>query len=93
MRTILASGTDISEKKMFGGLAFLKDGRMIGGVQADTIVFKLGNEQVEKALKLKHTRPMDFTGKVIRSMVYVDPPGFRTKQQLEEWIRLALDAG
>jgi hypothetical protein len=62
---------------------------MCCGVQDDTLMLRLGNEGAAQALKHKHVRPMDFTGRPLRSMVYVDPPGFRTAKQLERWIERA----
>ncbi len=92
VRDVLGERSDIAEKKMFGGIAFLLNGKMAVGVLGDCLVLKLGNDLAEDSLKRKHTRPMDFTGKVIRSMLYVEPAGFRTKAQLASWIDKALEA-
>ena len=92
IRQALPENTIYEEKKMFGGLALLIGGKMAIGVQADRLVLKLGNDRTSKALQRKHTHPMDFTGKVIRSMLFVEPSGFRTKAQLQSWLKQALDA-
>ena len=80
-----------TERKMFGGLCFMVNGNMCCGVQDSTLVLRLGNEGAEKALKKAHTSEMDFTGRSIKSIVYVAPEGFSTKQKLKTWLRLAIE--
>lgn len=75
---------------MFGGSAFLLDGRMICGVQGSALVLRLGLEGAAAALERRHTRPMDFTGKPLASMVYVDSPGYRRAADLRAWVEQAL---
>ncbi len=91
IRKILKRTKGIEEKKMFGGLAFMLNGHMACGVLDTTLVLRLGNEGAAKALKEKHTRPMDFTGKPLKSMVYVDPKGFKTDAALKAWVKCAVD--
>ena len=91
VRAALKGRRGIREKRMFGGLAFLVKGRMACGVLGKELVLKLGNEEAAKALKKSHTRPMDFTGKVIRSMLYVKPAGTKTARSLQTWVDRAVD--
>lgn len=74
---------------MFGGLAFLLNGNMCCGVVKDRLMLRLGPEGVEKALKAPHTQPMDFTGKPMKSMVYVRPEGYEADEDLERWVETA----
>lgn len=71
---------------MFGGLAFLIGGNMACGVVGDTLMVRLGNEGAAAALAEPHTRPMDFTGRPMKSMVYVDPPGIAGQEDLYRWV-------
>ena len=91
IRTTLAETDGISERKMFGGIAFLHHGNMVCGVMHKTLMLRLGAERAETALDEPHARPMDFTGRPMRGMVYVDPPGFSTDQALAAWIGRALE--
>lgn len=91
VRKALNRSEGVVEKKMFGGLAFLVNGRMCCGVLKTTLVLKLGNELAAAALKERHTRSMDFTGRPLKSMVYVDAEGFATDAQLKRWLKLALE--
>ena len=76
---------------MFGGLAFLVNGNMCCGVTANDLVLRLSPEAAERALQAPHTRPMDFTGKSLKSMVYVEAEGTRQNASLQKWVRAAID--
>jgi hypothetical protein len=67
VRKILAARSDVAEKKMFGGLAFMLRGRMFCGVIKEDLVVRVGPHQHEVALQQPHARPMDFTGRPRRT--------------------------
>lgn len=90
IRRALAGRLDIRERKMFGGLAFLLQGNMCCGIVDEALVVRLGNEGAAAALDEPHTRPMDFTGTPIRSMVYVDPAGTAAAADLGRWVQRAV---
>ncbi len=90
IRTVLKRRRGITEKKMFGGLAFLWKGHMVCGALEDRLVVRLGHDGAAEGLRRKHTAPMDFTGKPLRSMLYVKPPGCRTEAALRKWLDQAL---
>ena len=68
MRDDLA-GAQVTEKKMFGGLAFLMNGHMICGVHKGGAMFRVGKERYEAALAIPGVTPMMFTGKPMAAMV------------------------
>jgi len=80
----LAAG--VSERKMFGGIAFMLDGHMCVGVIADELMVRVGPAQYEKALAEPHARPMDFTGRPLAGFIYVAAAGIKTKATLARWI-------
>jgi hypothetical protein len=86
IRRALSDRTDFTERKMFGGLAFLCDGRMCFGIVGDDLMARVPNDDFEAALARRHVRPMDFTGKPLRGFVYVSPPGFATAASLRAWL-------
>jgi TfoX/Sxy family transcriptional regulator of competence genes len=90
IRRALAGTEGVGERKMFGGIAFLHHGNMACGVMGETLMLRLGVERAEAALDEPHTRPMDFTGRPMNGMVYVDPPGFPTDDALAAWVGRAL---
>lgn len=81
-----AHGWSVDEKPMFGGLAFMLDGRMLCGVIREDLVLRVGPERREAALARPHVRPMDFTGRPMKGFVYVAPPGVASAAALDAWL-------
>jgi len=88
---ILKRRRGITERKMFGGIAFMLHGNMVCGVSKKDLVLRLGKDRAAKALSEPHTCEMDFTGKVIKTMVYVSPSGYQSEDKLQSWLELAID--
>lgn len=91
IRRVLADAPGVSEKKMFGGVAFLKGGKMFCGIATGDLMVRVGPEKHEEALARPHVRPMDFTGRPMKGYVFVAPAGYRTDAQLARWIRRGTD--
>lgn len=85
VRAILAPEPRLSERKMFGGLAFMLDGHMCCGIIGSDLMVRLGPDGGEAALKRPHVRPVDFTGRPVRSAIYVAPEGLRGAA-LRRWV-------
>jgi TfoX/Sxy family transcriptional regulator of competence genes len=90
IRSIFKRRKGIAERKMFGGLAFLFNGNMCCGVMKDQLMLRLGQEGATEALALPHARPMDFTGKPMKGMVYVAPAGLASDEDLQGWVQRAV---
>ena len=90
VRQVLARRRDVSEKKMFGGVAFLLSGNMLVGVWQDSLIVRLGPEAGEQALDEPHVRPFDVTGRPMKGWVMVDPDGIDSDRQLADWVERAL---
>lgn len=71
IRGELADISGISEKKMFGGLCFLKDGNMICGVHGRGGMARVGKEREAAALGLDGIAPLSFTGRPMGGIVDV----------------------
>ncbi len=92
IRKVLTKRPAVTEKKMFGGLSFLIGGNMCCGVtKGDDLVLRLGPELSEKAIKRANVRPCDFTGRPMKGMVMVDPPGYKTDAALKKWVQQAAE--
>ena len=89
LRGILMDRPGYSERKMFGGIAFMLSGNMCCGIAKNDLMLRLGADLAEEARAKPHVRPMDFTGRPIKSMVYIAPEGFATEKALREWVNLA----
>src|SRR5579862_4792816 len=83
------TAAEFSEKKMFGGLAFMVNGRMCCGVLKTDLVLRLTPERAAASLCHPHTRPMDFTGKPMKSMIYVCATGTDSEKALAAWVESA----
>lgn len=76
------------EQKMFGGVAFMLGGNMLAGIVGDDLMVRVGPERYEEALAQPHARPMDFTGRPMKGIVYVGPGGYATGEALQRWVEL-----
>ena len=72
MRADLSDLPGLSEKKMFGGIAFLQHGNMICGVHSGGAMFRVGKDSEAQALALDGVGPMLFTGRRMGGMVDAD---------------------
>lgn len=91
VRESIKGKRNVTEKKMFGGLAFLLKGKMFCGIVKDDLMIRTGPQMYEEALNKPHSRPMDFTGKPMKGFVYVEPQGCKSGKSLSAWIGLGLD--
>ena len=91
IRDALAPRQEVSERRMFGGIAFMIAGNMACGVIGDDLMVRLGAEDAEKALAEPHVRPMDFTGKPMKTAIYVDPEGTADDAALAAWVEAGAD--
>lgn len=86
IRDALAGDRAVTEKRMFGGIAFLRHGLMFVGVSDSSLMARVGKANHADSLRRKHVRPMDFTGKPMQGYVFIDAPGIRSKEQLRFWL-------
>ena len=86
IRERMEGRSDVAERKMFGGLAFLVSGHMCCGVIGSDLVVRVGPDAHERLVREPHARPMDFTGRPSKGMVYVSPTGLRTTRSLSRWV-------
>jgi TfoX/Sxy family transcriptional regulator of competence genes len=91
VRAALAPREGLSEREMFGGVAFMLAGNMAVGIIADDLMVRLGKDDAERALTEPHVRPMDFTGRPMKTTVYVDPDGTADDADLAGWVDAGAD--
>jgi len=90
VRKQLAAQRGMSERRMFGGLCFLLKGHMCAGITGLTLMLRVGPERYADALARPHAREMDFTGRALKGMIYVDPPGIASAAGLGRWLGMAV---
>ena len=90
VREVLARRRGISEKKMFGGVAFLVNGNMACGIVGSDLMVRVGPEAYGEALRKMGARPMDFTGRPLKGMVYIGVRGYERAASLRAWVEQGL---
>jgi hypothetical protein len=86
VREQLADEPGMTEKAMFGGLAFLLDGNMSVGLSGAELMVRVGPDATDDALARPHTRLFDMTGRPMRGWVLVAPEGVGSDGELAAWV-------
>jgi TfoX/Sxy family transcriptional regulator of competence genes len=88
IRELMASEPDVTEQRMFGGLAFLLAGNMSVAVSGrGGLMVRVDPKETEALLTKPHAGPFEMRGKAMQGWLRVDAEGVRTKRQLEPWVR------
>jgi len=86
IRGALRGRDGVTERKMFGGIAFMVGGNMAVGVIRDDLIVRVGPDAHDDAVAQPHVRVFDFGGRPSRGMVYVAPEGVASDAELERWV-------
>jgi TfoX/Sxy family transcriptional regulator of competence genes len=86
VRDLLTLRGDLTERKMFGGIAWMVSGNMACGVLGEDLIVRLEPAEAEEALREEHTRVFDFTGRPAKGMVVVEPAATSEPADLAEWV-------
>jgi hypothetical protein len=87
IRELVASEPGLTEKKMFGGLAFLIGGNMaVSASGQGGLLLHVHPEETDALLRKPHARPFEMRGREMQGWLRVEPDGLRTKRQLERWV-------
>jgi TfoX/Sxy family transcriptional regulator of competence genes len=88
IRELIAADADVTEKRMFGGLAFLVGGNMsVAASGQGGLMVRVAPEETDALLEKPHARPFEMRGREMQGWLRVDSEGVRTKRQLEPWVR------
>ena len=87
IRELMAGESGVTERKMFGGLAFLVGGNMsVAASGQGGLMVRVDPEQTAALLEKPHTRPFEMRGRQMQGWIRVDDEGVRTKRQLTPWV-------
>jgi TfoX/Sxy family transcriptional regulator of competence genes len=89
IRKLLERAPDFTEKKMFGGICFLLGGHMCCGVVGPDLMVRVDKTRYLQFLADPFARPMTFTGREMRGMLFVGPGGLASGPALSKWVRRA----
>jgi TfoX/Sxy family transcriptional regulator of competence genes len=88
LRELLAGEDGVTEKKMFGGLAFLLHGHMsVSASGRGGILARVDPSETDAMLKKDHVSLMEMRGRTMEGWLRVAPEGLKTKRQLESWVK------
>ena len=88
IRELLAGEKGVTEKKMFGGLAFLIGGNMsVAASGQGGLLVRVDPGETDKLLKKPHVGLMEMGGRSMKGWLRVGDEGVRTKRQLEPWVK------
>ncbi len=91
IRELVADEPDVTEKRMFGGLAFLVGGNMsVAASGQGGLMVRVEPDDTEALVARPHARPFEMGGREMRGWLRVDPEGLRTRRQLAPWVARGL---
>jgi hypothetical protein len=89
IRDLIGREPDPTEKKMFGGLAFLIGGNMaVAASGQDGVLVRVDPTQSDTLVATTNARSMEMRGRPMQGWLRVDPEDLRTKRQLAKWVEL-----
>ena len=92
IRDLLADEDAITEKKMFGGLAFLLHGNMAVSASRDGgLLIRIDPADTDASLARPHVARMEMGGRAMDGWITVAPAGLKTKRELAAWVTQSLD--
>ncbi len=88
LRELVSGEPGVSEKKMFGGLAFLINGNMsVSASGQGGLLLRVDPEETDELVKKPHAQPFAMRGRAMDGWLRVAPEGLKTKRQLEPWVK------
>jgi TfoX/Sxy family transcriptional regulator of competence genes len=88
IRELVAGESGVTEKKMFGGLAFLIGGNMaVAASGQGGLMVRCDPDETDALLAKPHAKLFEMRGRSMQGWLRVDDEGVRTKRQLEPWVK------
>ncbi|MGI9610611.1 MAG: TfoX/Sxy family protein [Acidimicrobiia bacterium] len=91
VRDQLGPNPEITERKMFGGIAFMISGNMAVGISKDELMVRTAPEDHEQLTAEPGVRDFDMTGKRMKGWLLVAPEKLSDDAQLADWVETGLD--
>jgi TfoX/Sxy family transcriptional regulator of competence genes len=87
IRELIADEPDVTEQRMFGGLAFLVGGNMaVAASGQGGLMVRIDPEETDALVAKPHAQPFEMRGRAMRGWLRVGPEGLRTKRGLQPWV-------
>lgn len=92
IREALAHVKKVEEKKMFGGIAYMVNGKMCLGVDKEDIMLRCTPEASDDLLLRRGVRPFDLTGKPMKGWLLISPEATKAKKDFDFWVSVAIES-
>ncbi len=87
VRALLAGDGDVTEKRMFGGLAFLIGGAMAVAASGEGgLMVRIDPDDGEALIDRPQVRPVEMRGRELKGWLRVDYERLGTERELEAWV-------
>lgn len=87
IRELIADDPDVTEQRMFGGLAFLVAGNMsVAASGQGGLMVRVDPAQIDALLSSPHVRRLEMRGRAMRGWLRVDAAGVGIERELEPWV-------
>jgi TfoX/Sxy family transcriptional regulator of competence genes len=91
IRELIGLRDGVSERRMFGGVAWMVHGNMAVGTLGEDLMVRLAPDDAERALAEPHVGPMEFTGRPMRGFITVAAAGVADDAALASWVDAGAD--
>jgi TfoX/Sxy family transcriptional regulator of competence genes len=92
VRALLGDANGLTEKRMFGGLAFLVNGNMsVSASSRGGLLVRVDPAESRGLLRRAHVHAFEMRGREMDGWLRVDEEGLRTKRQLDAWVARGVD--
>ncbi len=92
VRKALEGVRKVEEKKMFGGIAFMVNGKMCLGVDKEDLMLRCTPESNDSLLSRKDVRLFDLTGKPMKGWLLIGPQATKSKKDFDFWVSTAIES-
>jgi TfoX/Sxy family transcriptional regulator of competence genes len=87
IRELVSMEPGLTERRMFGGLAFLIDGNMSVSVSGQGgLLLRVDPAETDALLRSEHAWPFEMRGRAMQGWLRIDAAGVRNKRELERWV-------
>ena len=91
LRDLVEDEPGLSEKKMFGGLAFLIHGNMaVAASSSGALMVRADPARSEELLAEPHAEPFEMHGRSMNGWLLVDPAGLGSDEELQRWAEVGV---
>jgi len=91
IRELIAAEPDVTEQKMFGGLAFLIGGNMsVSAGSQGGLLLRCDPDETDALVKKPHAKRFEMRGRAMSGWLRVAPEGVRTMRELESWVKVGV---